>query len=61
MRLLTAHKILIASAVLLGVLLTVRSVVLFATNHVTSDLLYALGELSFTVVLAFYLRALWRR
>ncbi len=61
MRLLTAHKILIATAVLLGLLLTIRSLALYATDHASADLRYALGELALTVALAFYLRALWRR
>jgi hypothetical protein len=61
MRLLTAHKILIATAVGLGLLLTIRSLALYAANRAKGELVYALGELVLTLALGLYLRALWRR
>ena len=61
MRLLTAHKILISAALLLALLLTVRSAFMYASSHAKSDMSFAGLGLLFSLALALYLRALWPR
>jgi hypothetical protein len=61
MRLITAHKILISTAVALSLLMSVRAAVLFASGGAASDLIFAVVGLALAVALALYLRTLWRR
>jgi hypothetical protein len=61
MRLITAHKILIGAALVLALLLTLRSSVIYASTHAPNYLVIALVDVVLAALLAVYLRALWRR
>jgi hypothetical protein len=61
MRLITAHKILISAAILLALLLVIRSFVIYSSMHATSDLYQAGIGLFLAAGLVIYLRALWSR
>jgi hypothetical protein len=61
MRLITAHKILIAASIVLALLLVARSASIYASTHVNSELYQAGVGLVLSAGLGLYLRALWRR
>jgi hypothetical protein len=61
MRLITAHKILIAASILLALLLVARSAYIYASTQVNSELYQAAVGLLLAAALGVYLRALWRR
>ena len=61
MRLLTAHKILIAAAAMLAVLLVARSATLYAKGHAPGDLITVGVGLLLVAILGIYLRSLRHR
>jgi hypothetical protein len=58
MRLITAHKILISAAIVLALLLVIRSASIYASSHANSDLYQAGIGLVVAAGLAVYLRSL---
>ena|SRR5215471_537960 len=60
-RLLTAHKILISTALALALLLSLRSTFLYWAHHVRTDAVLALVALGVAFLLGWYLRQLQRR
>jgi hypothetical protein len=61
MRLLTAHKILISSAIVLALLLAARAGFKYSSSQAKSDVASLLAGLVIAGVLAAYLRTIWRR
>ena len=61
MRLLTAHKILIAMGAGLALLLAARGAYLYSANHVSSDAATGVAGIVIAAVLLTYLRSIWRR
>jgi hypothetical protein len=61
MRLITAHKILIGSALGLALLFLLRSFVLYAKGHEASDFALGTGALALASALGLYLRSIWRK
>jgi hypothetical protein len=61
MRLITAHKILIATALALALVFLLRSIVLYARTHAGTDLALGTAALALAAALGFYLRAIWQR
>jgi len=61
MRLLVAHKILITAALFLAILLLVRGVRLYLATRSTAELAMGLAFGGVGVVLALYLRYIWRK
>lgn len=61
MRLIVAHKILISAALFLAVVLLVRGIRLYEHTGSGSELAMGLAFGGVGVVLAFYLRYIWRK
>jgi hypothetical protein len=61
LRLLTAHKILIAAALVLALLLTARSAFLFFARQSRADAPFAAASFALAVTLGWYLRKLLGR
>jgi len=61
MRLLVAHKILISAALFLAILLLVRGVRLYLATQSVSELAMGIASGGVGVVLAVYLRYIWRK
>jgi hypothetical protein len=60
-RLLTAHKILISTALGLALILSLRSVFLYWAHHAPTDAVLAVVTLGVALLLGWYLRQLLRR
>jgi hypothetical protein len=61
MRLITAHKILIAAALVLSLLLTARGIWMYGRTHQRTEASFAATGVLLAVPLGLYLRALRRR
>lgn len=60
-RLLTAHKILISTALALALILSLRSMFLYEAHHAPTDAVLAAVALGVAFLLGWYLRRLFRR